>query len=71
MPPVRAFWSLTMYNDHQRLTTNPINRFAIGDRSQLKFNPDGSLDLYLQREAPDADKMSNWLPVAGARAGSP
>ena len=63
LPPVRAFWSLSVYNERQFLPANPINRFAIGDRDPLKYNPDGSLDLYLQREAPDADKMANWLPL--------
>lgn len=63
LPPVRAFWSLTMYNDRQFFTANPIKRFAIGDRDALKFNADGSLDLYIQRDAPDADKQSNWLPA--------
>ena len=63
LPPVRAFWSLTMYNDRQFFAANPIKRFAIGDRDALKFNTDGSLDLYIQRDAPDADRQSNWLPA--------
>jgi hypothetical protein len=63
LPPVRAFWSLTMYNDRQFFTANPIQRFAIGDRDALKYNADGSLDLYVQRDAPEADKTSNWLPA--------
>jgi len=63
IPPVRAFWSLTMYNDHQLFAENPINRYAIGDRDPLHFNPDGSLDLYIQRESPGAEKETNWLPA--------
>ncbi len=63
LPPVRAFWSLAMYDQRQLFTANPINRFAIGDRDPLKFNADGSLDLYMQRESPGADKESNWLPA--------
>ena len=63
LPPVRAFWSLTMYNDRQFFAANPIKRFAIGDRDPLKVNADGSVDLYIQRDAPDADKQSNWLPA--------
>ena len=68
--PVRAFWSLTMYNERQLLAANPIDRFAIGDRDQLAFNPDGSLDLYIQRESPGRDKESNGcrlLRVAHSR----
>jgi hypothetical protein len=62
-PPVRGFWSLTMYNERQLLAANPIGRYAIGDRDKLAFNPDGSLDLYIQRESPGQDKASNWLPT--------
>ena len=61
-PPVRAFWSVTMYGEDGYFVHNPINRFAIGDRDPLKFNADGSLDLYLQHSAPGADKDANWLP---------
>ena len=63
VPPVRAFWSLTMYNDKQLLAANPIDRYAIGDRDKLAFNPDGSLDIYIQRESPGQDKELNWLPT--------
>jgi hypothetical protein len=63
IPPARAFWSLTMYDDRQLFADNPIDRFAIGDRNELKFHADGSLDLFLQRETPGADKESNWLPT--------
>ena len=64
IPPARAFWSLTMYNEHQLLADNPINRYALGPHSdKLTFNPDGSLDLYIQRDSPGKDKESNWLPA--------
>jgi hypothetical protein len=63
IPPVRAFWSLTMYNEEQFFAANPQNRYAIGDRDALKYNPDGSLDIYIQRESPGKDKESNWLPA--------
>jgi hypothetical protein len=63
VPPVRAFWSLTMYDERQLLAANPIDRFAIGDRDKLAFNPDGSLDLYIQRDSPGRDKEANWLPT--------
>jgi hypothetical protein len=62
LPPVNAFWSVTMYDEEGYQVANPINRFAIGDRDELKYNTDGSLDLYLQNENPGSDKESNWLP---------
>jgi hypothetical protein len=63
LPPVRAFWSLTMYDDRQLFADNPIGRYAIGDRDPLHFDSDGSLMLYIQRESPGRDKESNWLPT--------
>ena len=63
LPPVRAFWSLTLYGEDGYFTANPIHRFAIGDRDVLKYNPDGSLDLYIQHDAPGADRDGNWLPA--------
>ena len=63
LPPVRAFWSLTMYDDRQLFTENPIERYAIGDRDDMKPNADGSLDIYVQRQPPDGDKRRNWLPA--------
>jgi hypothetical protein len=65
MPPVGAFWSVTMYNSKQFFVDNPLNRYAIGDRDKLKFNDDGSLTLYIQHESPGKDKESNWLPAPG------
>lgn len=63
LPPVRGFWSLTMYNDRQCFVKNPIDRFAIGDRDDLVFNDDGSLDLYIQHERPEPEREANWLPA--------
>jgi hypothetical protein len=62
-PPANAFWSLTMYNDRQFFVSNSINRYAIGDRDRMKFNPDGSLDIYIQHDSPGKEKESNWLPA--------
>jgi hypothetical protein len=62
LPPVNAFWSVTMYDAEGFQVANPISRFAIGDRDALKYNDDGSLELYIQSESPGADKESNWLP---------
>jgi len=63
LPPVKAFWSLTMYNDKQAFVSNPIQRYAIGSRDNLRYNRDGSLDIYIQYERPEARKVSNWLPA--------
>jgi hypothetical protein len=62
LPPVGAFWSITMYDHEGFQVANQLNRFAIGDRDELKFNGDGSLDIYIQSDSPGAEKESNWLP---------
>lgn len=62
LPPVDAFWSVTMYDAEGFQVANAIDRFAIGDRDGLKFNDDGSLDIFIQNETPGAEKESNWLP---------
>lgn len=62
LPPVGAFWSVTMYDAEGFMAANKLDRFAIGDRDELKYNPDGSLDIFMQHESPGADKESNWLP---------
>ncbi|HIK46314.1 MAG TPA: DUF1254 domain-containing protein [Leptolyngbyaceae cyanobacterium M65_K2018_010] len=63
IPPVEAFWSITMYDADGFQVANPLNRFAIGDRDALTYNADGSLDIYIQHPSPGADKESNWLPA--------
>jgi hypothetical protein len=65
LPPVDAFWSVTMYDIPKfYLVANPIQRYSIGDRTPgLKYNSDGSLDIYIQHESPGPDKESNWLPT--------
>jgi len=62
LPPVNAFWSATMYDEAGFQVANTLNRFAIGDRDALKYNADGSLDIYIQPQSPGEDKESNWLP---------
>lgn len=62
LPPVKAFWSLTVYDGDGFLIPNPLGRYALGDRDALQFNPDGSLDISLQAEAP-ANEAANWLPT--------
>lgn len=63
LPPAEGFWSLTMYNSAYFFVDNPLNRYAISARQDLKTNPDGSTDLYIQHESPGKDKESNWLPA--------
>jgi hypothetical protein len=65
IPPVKYFWSMTMYDLPQRLLVeNPIDRYAIGSRTKgLKTNSDGSIDIYLQSQSPGEGKESNWLPT--------
>ena len=66
LPPVNAFWSVTAYDKDGYFIKNRLDRQAIGDRSNLVSNADGSVDLYIQANSPGADKESNWLPVANA-----
>ena len=66
LPPVNAFWSVTMYDGKsQLLIKNPINRYLINSPMlpNLKKNADGSLTLYIQKDSPGKDKESNWLPA--------
>ncbi len=63
IPPVKGFWSLTMYNDQFYFVNNSLNRYAISPRDNLKFNADGSLDLYIQKDSPGPQLESNWLPA--------
>jgi hypothetical protein len=64
LPPVKAFWSLTIYNNKSYLVDNPINRYSVGELTAgLKNNTDGSLDIYIQNASPGADKEANWLPA--------
>ncbi|HXW49661.1 MAG TPA: DUF1254 domain-containing protein [Xanthobacteraceae bacterium] len=63
MPPVDAFWSITLYDSQGFQVSNPLNRFAVSSWMPFKYNADGSLDLYFQNESPGADKEINWLPA--------
>lgn len=68
LPPVRAFWSLTMYDRDLFLVENPIDRYAIGDRTDgLRYGRDGSLRIYVQHESPAKNRRSNWLPAPRGR----
>jgi len=68
LPPVDAFWSLTLYEATPEgqffLAENPIRRYAIGDRTPgLRKNADGSLDLWIARSDPGGERSANWLPA--------
>ena len=66
LPPVNAFWSVTMYDGRtQLLIENPINRYLINSPMlpSMKKNTDGSVTIYIQKDAPVADKKANWLPA--------
>ena len=63
LPPVNAFWSITMYDKDYFFVPNPINRYTVSSRNKFKTNADGSVDLYIQNESPGKDKESNWLPA--------
>ena len=64
-PPVDGFWSITMYEIDQGwwFVPNPLNKFTVSARSNLKSNADGSVTLYFQNEPPGPDKEANWLPA--------
>jgi hypothetical protein len=67
LPPVNAFWSVTMYDGKtQLLIENPIGRYLINSPMLpgMKKADDGSLTIYIQKDSPGADKESNWLPAS-------
>jgi hypothetical protein len=62
--PAQAFWSMTMYEASGFFVANLLERFTLGDRSNLHYNEDGSLDIYLQSGEPvNEEQQSNWLPA--------
>lgn len=65
LPPVRGFWSLTLYNEHHFFHPNELNRYSLGTKNKdLHFDADGSLTLYASTEHPtDPALMGNWLPA--------
>lgn len=63
IPPVNAFWSVTLYDTQGYQVPNTLNRFALSDWMKFKYNNDGSLDLYFQNESPGKGKEANWLPA--------
>lgn len=69
LPPVDAFWSITMYDAEGYQVANELDRFAIGDRDPLRYNPDGSLDILLQHTNPGDEREANWLPAPNGPLG--
>jgi hypothetical protein len=63
MPPVNAFWSLTMYDSKQGLVDNKMHRYAISSRDKLKKNRDGSYSILIQNANPGKARAANWLPA--------
>ena len=63
-PPVKGFWSLTLYNQHHFFSPNEIKRYSVGTKNKtLVTAPDGSLTIYVQSTPPEGDKRANWLPA--------
>jgi hypothetical protein len=63
IPPVSAFWSVTLYDSDGFQVGNAINRFAVSSWMPFHYNPDGSLDIYFQNANPGPAKEANWLPA--------
>jgi hypothetical protein len=64
LPPVRGFWSITVYDEEHFFHVNPLSRYALGTKSQgMKRNADGSLTLYFGAKSPGKDKEANWIPA--------
>lgn len=63
VPPVKGFWSLTMYNEHHFFEPNSLVRYSLGTKNKdLQTGPDGSLTIYVSSAPPSQEKMTNWLP---------
>lgn len=64
LPPVKGFWSLTLYNQHHFFSPNEMKRYSVGTKNKtLATAADGSLTIYVQSTAPEGDKRANWLPA--------
>ncbi|ABW12856.1 protein of unknown function DUF1254 [Parafrankia sp. EAN1pec] len=79
LPPVSAFWSITMYDERGFQVANRLNRFALGDRDPLTYNADGSLDLHIQMRPPDPfgnrtgcrPRSARWVSRCGSTHPTP
>jgi hypothetical protein len=66
-PPVNGFWSLALYNEYHFFVPNDLARYSLGTKNKnLKYNPDGSLTLYVQADLPPEAQRTNWLPAPKA-----
>jgi hypothetical protein len=63
LPPVDAFWSITLYDPAGNAFPNSIDRQAVSSWMPFAYNADGSLDLYFQNEDPGKEHEANWLPA--------
>jgi len=63
MPPADAFWSVTLYDAQGFQIANSLNRFAVSSWMPLRYDADGSLNVYFQNDNPGPDKEANWLPA--------
>jgi hypothetical protein len=63
LPPVKGFWSLTMYDENMFFVANPINRYSMSVRTNPTYGADGSLTIYIQKDSPGKDLEANWLPA--------
>ena len=64
LPPVKGFWSLTMYDPEHFFAPNALKRYALGTKNKtLKYNDDGGLTIYLGNKSPGKEKEANWLPA--------
>lgn len=65
LPPVNAFWSLTLYNGKRLMVANPLNRYLINSPmlANLKRDADGGVTLYIQHQPPGSEQLANWLPA--------
>jgi hypothetical protein len=69
LPPVDAFWSVTMYDGRGFPVANELDRHALGDRDPLDYNADGSLDIWIGHDNPGPARVANWLPCPEGRLG--
>jgi len=68
-PPVKGFWSVTMYDENNFLAANSLNRYTLSQRDKFVSNHDGSVDLYLQSDSPGKSNEANWLPAPKGKFG--